>query len=380
MAAYLDYNATTPIDARVLEAMVPHQVQAFGNPSSLHGWGRIARSAIDQAREQVADLVGAHPSQVIFTSGGTEANNLALLGFSMSHQGPRRLAVSAVEHASLLAPARWLERQGWVLDILGADDQGRMRESATLSDDVALISVMLANNETGVINELAPWVAAARERGAVFHTDAVQAAGKMAIDFAGLGVQMMSLASHKIYGPKGAGALILDKSLTMTPLIHGSGQERGLRSGTENVAAIVGFGKAAELARTELDQRNRLLESLMQSLLRGLSQLPAVEVFAAQAPRLSNTVFFAVRGLDGATLLQNLDRAGYGISSGAACDSGLGEPSHVLLAMGVAPELARGAVRVSLGMHTSQQEIDDFLAELSRQIAWFEQLAQRVLA
>lgn len=380
MSAYLDYNATTPLDERVLVMMESLQRDIFGNASSLHTWGRKARRAIDLAREQVADLVNAHPSQVVFTSGGTESNNLALLGFAGAHQGVRRLAVSRVEHTSLLMPARYLAQQGWLLDCLPVDSDGCLATPVSLTSDVALASVMLANNETGVINDLSLLIESGRSHGTVFHTDAVQAVGKISVDFPALGVQMMSLASHKIYGPKGAGALIVDKSLTLMPQIHGSGQERGLRSGTEDVVAIAGFGLAAQFAREDLAARNEHLLRLRLRLEQGLAQLPSVVVFSAQAERLTNTVFFALPGVDGATLLQNLDRAGFGISSGAACDSALGEPSHVLLAMGVDPDLARGAVRVSLGRYNTQQEIDDFLAELTRQWGWFKQLSQRVLA
>lgn len=374
---YLDYNATTPPDERVVEAMLPYLGRGFGNPSSLHVWGRQARAAVELAREQVADLVNAHPGQVIFTSGGTEANNLALLGFAAGHGG-NRLVISPVEHASVLAPAQRLRSSGWQLDYLKVDEQGRLVDDR-LPVDADLASLMLANNETGVIYDLAALVNSLAGSGVVVHTDAVQAAGKMPVDFAALGVHMMSVSSHKLYGPMGAGALIVDRSIDLSPLMYGSGQERGLRPGTENVPAIVGFGVAAELAKTSLTERAANMSRLMRALEEGLSGLPQVVMFSRHAPRLNNTLFFAVQGVDGATLLQNLDRAGYAISSGAACDSALAEPSHVLLAMGVDPELARGAVRVSLGEHNSLRDIEEFVLELARQLIFFERLTQRVL-
>lgn len=377
MAVYLDYNATTPPDDRVVEAMAPYLGRGFGNPSSLHVWGRQARAAIEQAREQVADLVNAHPGQVIFTSGGTEANNLALLGFAAG-QGGSKLVISPVEHASLLAPAQRLQRSGWQLDYLKVDDEGSLIDEGAPAD-ADLVSLMLANNETGVIHDVAALVDSLAGSGCVVHTDAVQAVGKMPVDFTALGVQMMSVSSHKLYGPMGAGALIVDRAIDLAPLMYGSGQERGLRPGTENVPSIVGFGVAAELAKASLAERTLKMSRLLRVLEEGLSGMPQVVMFSRQAPRLSNTLFFAVKGVDGATLLQNLDRAGYAISSGAACDSALAEPSHVLLAMGVDPELARGAVRVSLGEHNTLRDIEEFVLELARQLSLFEQLTQRVL-
>ncbi len=373
---YLDHNATTPIDGRVLDAMLPYLKDAYGNPSSAHRVGRTARAAIDQAREQVAELVNAHPSQVIFTSGGTEANNLALKGVMAGLVGGT-LVHSAIEHASVLGPAQSLERHGVSRRVLPVNSDGRVDPEgldAVMDDDVRLVSVMLANNETGVLQDVAAVAEQLQGTDAVLHTDAVQAAGKMAVDFRALGVQLMTLSAHKIYGPKGAGALVVDKALELAPLLDGGGHERGLRAGTENVAGIVGFGMAAELARCELNADAERLTGLRTDLERRLDGLPQVTVFGTGAPRLPNTVQLAVAGIDGPALLLRLDAQGVAVSSGSACATGATEPSHVLLAMGVEPGLARGAIRVSLGRQTQREHIDRFCTALQEQI---EQLTAR---
>lgn len=373
---YLDHNATTPVDGRVLEAMLPYLKDACGNPSSAHRFGRTARAAIDQAREQVATLVNAHPSQVVFTSGGTEANNLALKG-SLAAEPGTAMVHSAVEHASVLGPATALERRGWSRRVLPVDADGRVKAAELdrlMDGDVRLVSVMLANNETGVLQDVAALAEMLRDTAAVLHTDAVQAAGKVPVDFRALGARLMTLSAHKIYGPKGIGALVMDKALELEPLLDGGGHERGLRAGTENVAGIVGFGAAADLARGELASEASRLTELRTYLERRLAALPAVTVFATGAPRLANTVQLAVAGIDGPALLLRLDARGVAVSSGSACATGATEPSHVLLAMGVDPQLARGAIRVSMGKETRREHIDTFCVELERQI---EQLAAR---
>lgn len=369
MPIYLDHNATTPLDERVLAAMLPYFGAQYGNASSLYRPGRDARAAIETAREQVAALVRAHPSQVVFTGGGTEANNLALKGAVVGHQ-LRTLAVSAIEHASVLAPARGLRKQGVELHLIAADPLGQVSvsalEPALAGPGPALVSVMLANNETGVVQDVAALAARAKAARALIHTDAVQAAGKIAVDFTALGVHLMSLSAHKIYGPKGVGALVVDKALDVEPLLHGGGQEKGRRAGTENVAAIVGFGAAAELAAAELESRTAHVARLRSRLETGLRELPGVTVFAATAQRLPSTTFFGLPGIDGEALLMALDACDIAVASGAACDSGSAEPSHVLRAMGVDEALARGAVRVSLGQGNCEADIDALLAALRR--------------
>jgi len=375
---YLDHNATTPLAAPVRDAMLACMEGWPGNPSSTHQFGRARRALIDGAREQVAQLVGVQPSQVIFTSGGTEANNLALHAITAG-QAPGRIAVSTVEHPSVLETAQQLERSGWQVDWLAVDAQCRVTEQALqqgITADTRLVSVMMANNETGAVQDIEAIAGAARAAGAVMHTDAVQAVGKLPVNFADSGVRLMSLSAHKIYGPQGVGALIYDKSLELAPLQVGGGQERGFRAGTENVAGIVGFGVAAELALQRLDSDCRRLRTLRDALEDGLNRFPQTTVFAQQAPRLPNTVQLAVAGIDGETLLMQLDRAGIGVSSGSACSSGKDEPSHVLLAMGIEPAVARGAIRISLGRDTTQQDIDALLSQIGQQLQWIQKAGQ----
>lgn len=367
MSAYLDHNATTPLEACALEAMLPILREQFGNPSSVHRYGRRARAAIDTAREQVAALVNAHPSQVVFTSGGTEANNLAIQGVA-GRMRPGQLLVSAVEHPSVVEAADSLVDQGWAIERLPVDDQGRLRQDIlkkTLLAGPSLVSVMTANNETGVVQDITAIASRVRGSGALLHTDAVQAAGKIELDFSVSGAHLMSLSAHKIGGPKGAGALIVDKAVDIRPLLHGGGQEKGRRSGTENVAAIVGFGAAAAMVRERLAAYRLRLMRLRELLESGLRQFREVEIFAVGAPRLPNTVCFGVRGLEGETLVLHLDRAGFAVSSGSACASGSNEPSPVLLAMGIDRELARGSLRVSLGWSNTERDVEEFLGALA---------------
>jgi cysteine desulfurase len=357
---YLDHNATTPIDERVLDAMLPFLTTFYGNPSSLYRQGRVARSAIETAREQVASLVGAQPAQVIFTSGGTEANNLALAAGG-SDAG---LAISAIEHPSIAEPAQRLKKQGRELAIIGVDSVGLITQEAmdqVIRRKPGLASFMLANNETGVIQAIAQYARQLRKHRVLVHTDAVQALGKIPVNFNELGVHLMSLSSHKIYGPKGCGALVFEKDVPINPLLLGGGQEQDLRAGTENVAAIIGFGKAAELARVELAERSQHLLALREQLEDGLITIPGLTIFARQAPRLPNTVQFGIDGLDGELLLMKLDQKNVAVSSGSACASGAREPSAVLTAMGVEPELAKSAIRVSLGQANTADDVSKFI-------------------
>ncbi len=380
MSTYLDHNASTPLDERVLDQMMPYLRAHHGNPSSVYRQGRIARQAIDAARQQVAQLVNAHPSQVVFTSGGTEANNLALKGAVVA---PRCVAVSAVEHASVLASAQQLAIEACQLVRIEVDKDGLITEetmSRALASAPERVSIMLANNETGVIQDIARWAEMVASSGALFHTDAVQAAGKMGVDFAALGVQMLSLSSHKLYGPKGVGALVLDKRMELAAQMVGGGQEAGYRCGTENVAAIVGFGKAAELAGLELQSRCSHMLALKQMLLQALSKVESVVVFADQAECLPNTVFLAVPGIDGETLLMEMDRSGVAVSSGSACDSQKRGASQTLLAMGIDETLARCAVRVSFGKDNTEQDIDVFMSAMVRQIKALQENSMLVWA
>lgn len=372
---YFDHNATTPVDERVLAVMLPYLKNQHGNASSRHEFGTVARRAIDTAREQVAALVGVQPVQVVFTSGGTEANNLFIRGATAGLK-PGRIAVSGLEHSCVALPAQDLVRQGWTLRKLAVRNDGTVDLSdvdAALAEKTALVSVMLANNETGVIQDVAAIGERARRSGALMHTDAVQALGKIPVDFPALNVQAMTLSSHKLYGPKGAGALIIDKRLDLRALQLGGGQERGLRGGTENVPAIAGFGMACELAASRLAELGPRLAALRDRMERGLHDLGAV-VFGAGAPRLPNTSFFAFRGIYGETLVIELDKAGYAVGSGAACSSASSAPPSTLTAMGVDAELARGAVRFSLGVSNTAEQVDGFLRALGEVTARLRQL------
>ena len=366
MAIYLDHNATTPLDPRVLDAMLPWLQGVHGNPSSIHRPGREARAALDRARMQVAALVNAQPAQVIFTSGGTEADNLALKGVCSGK--PRgRILVSAIEHAAVLGPVEDLIRQGWQVQRLPVDHECRLDFNALqkmLGDDVRLVSLMLANNETGVIQDVKAVADCAKRHGALLHTDAIQAAGKLPVDFVALGANLMSLSAHKLGGPRGVGALIVDRRVDLAPQITGGGQEHGLRGGTENLAGIIGFGKAAELARLELDVRNRHLRALRNNLEAGLQSMSGISIFAEQVERLPNTVQLGVAGFDGEMVVMELDKRGIAASSGSACHSGSGQPSHVLLAMGMDEAYARSAVRISFGMSNSVDDVQTLLAAL----------------
>jgi cysteine desulfurase len=376
-SVYFDNNGTTALDARVLEAMLPYLADQSGNATSRHVYGRSARTAINHAREQVAAAVGAHPSQIVFTGSGTEADNLAVCGMAATRDDAEQIVYSAIEHPAVARPAQAMRLRGKTAVTVGVDKDGRIRQThlrELLQAPTALVSVMLANNETGVIQDIAAVAEEAKRHGAYVHTDAVQALGKLPVDFAELNVHGMSLSSHKINGPQGAGALVLDKRVDLQPLLYGGGQEKGLRSGTENVAAIVGFGVASELASRELAQRGQLTRALRDQLERGLHAQGAV-IFGQEAQRLPNTSFFAFPEIEGETLVMALDRKGYAVASGSACSSDSTEPSHVLLAMGVAPDLARGAVRISLSGSNSAAQVEAFLSTLQEELSRLKQLS-----
>jgi cysteine desulfurase len=374
--AYLDFNATAPLRAEVREAMLPYLGERFGNASSRHEYGRQARAAVENARTQVAGAIGAHASEVVFTSGGSEANNLFLKGAAALLK-PGVVAVSAIEHPCVREPVRQLARQGWSPRTLQVDGAGRIELEdfeAALAQRPRLVSVMLANNETGVLQDIALLAQRARLAGAWFHTDAVQALGKVPVHFRKLGVNALTLSAHKIGGPLGAGALVADKRVELAPLVAGGGQERGLRSGTENVPAIVGFGVACELALRDLAAEQLRLAALRDEIEAGVLAMGA-RIYSQAAPRLPGTAFFSLPGFDGETLVAKLDRAGFAVASGSACSSANPEPSASLVAMGVDPELARGAVRVSLGYTTTRKQVGDFLATLTETVHALKNLA-----
>ena len=352
--AYLDYNASAPIRPQAAAA-VAQALTLTGNASSVHGFGRRARACLEDAREAVAALVKAPPSAVVFTSGGTEANNLALRGLA---QG-RRVLVSAGEHPSVLEAIDGAAKVP--LDPDGVIDLARLAEMLAGEPQPALISVMLANNETGVIQPLDAVVALARQHGALVHCDAVQAVGKIAVDMTDLGVDALSVSAHKIGGPQGVGALVAAESLALAPLLRGGGQERRRRAGTENLPGIAGFGAAAALAAADLDDAPRIavLRDDLEQRLHG--QAPEVVVIGAGTARLPNTSCVAVPGLTAETLVMGLDLAGVAVSAGSACSSGKVAPSHVLRAMGLGEAEAAAAIRVSLGWASAPADVDHFV-------------------
>lgn len=374
-SVYLDHNATTALDSRVLEAMLPWMSAQAGNPTSRHVFGRTARTAIEHARAQVAEACGAYTSQVVFTASGTEANNFAVKGITASQEAAQIL-YSAIEHPCVSRPAAALRQYGFKSQPIAVNGQGKLNVDhleLLLTEPANLVSVMLANNETGVIQDIAEIAEQVKRSGALMHTDAVQGLGKIALSFTDLNVHAMTVSSHKIHGPQGAAALIVDKRVDIQPLLHGGGQERGLRSGTENVAAIVGFGMACELAVANLGSFSSHTKALRDQFEHGLKSLD-VMIFSNEVARIPNTSFFAVNGIEGETLVMALDRKGFAVASGSACSSDSTEPSHVLLAMGVSPDLARGAVRVSFGGHNTAQQVSNFLETLKNEILRLKQL------
>ncbi len=367
MPSYFDHNASTAIDPSVLDAMLPYLSGPYGNPSSLHRYGRAARHAVEAARGQVARLIAAPPQTVVFTSGGTEANNYALKGVMHAQLG-KRLLYGATEHPSVLEAAQHLQALGHSVETIAVSADGLVDGPKALAQwpgaPVALVSLMAANNETGVLQDFSTIRTLCASGGARLHIDATQALGKLPLSFSECGADLMTLSSHKIYGPKGVGALIVRPDVAIAPLMHGGAQEQARRGGTENLAAIVGFGAAAELAQQTLAERSAHALRLREQLERGLADIQGLQIFAQSAVRLPNTCQFALKGWDGEALLMHLDRRGFAVSSGSACASGSGEPSHVLLAMGVPSALAKGAVRVSLGQGNSAAEVAQFLAAL----------------
>ena len=357
---YADYNATTPLDPEVRAAMNEALDVTFGNPSSIHSAGQAARRLVDRARVQVAGLIGAAADEIVFTSGGTESDNLAVLGVAEAATG-HGIVTSAVEHKAVLDPCKYLQAKGHAVTFLPVDRDGRVDIAAleaAVKTDVALVSLMLANNDTGAIQPVAEAARAAQAAGVLVHTDAVQAAGKLPIDVKELGVSLLSFSSHKIHGPKGAGALFVRRGVRLSPLVHGGRQERTLRPGTENVPAIVGFGKACELARARLDADARRVAELRDHFEKQiLARVPGTRVNGGNQ-RLPNTTNIAFPRLDGEAITINLDMLGMAVSTGAACSSADKTPSHVLVAMGQSAAEARSSVRFSFGRDTTDEEVD----------------------
>ena len=361
---YLDYAATTPLDPRVLEAMMPYMTEHFGNPNSIHSFGREARRAIDEAREKIAQLLNCQPSEIVFTSGGTESDNLALRGVAEAyrHKG-NHIVTTAIEHHAVLRTCKALEDMGFFVTYLPVDEHGLVspeQVAEAVNERTILVSVMHANNEIGTIEPIAEIVRAVKEKrpDTIVHTDAVQTVGHIPVDIQELGVDLLSFSAHKFYGPKGIGGLFVRKGVRFVPQITGGGQERNRRSGTENVAAIVGMAKALELAVEEMPTELPRLQALRDELITGvLSRIPETRLNGHPTLRLPHNANFSFRGIEGEALLLQLDLNGIAASSGSACSSGSLEPSHVLLALGLDYELAIGSLRITLGRFTTREHI-----------------------
>ena len=365
---YFDHAATTPLAPEALEAMRPYFCGAYGNPSSLHSFGRSARKGCAQGREQLASLLGADPSELFFTSGGSESDNWALKGLAWANcSRGRHIVTTAIEHHAVLHSCDWLEQQGFEVTRLPVDADGRVDPAvvaAALRKDTILVSIMTANNEVGTIEPIAEIGAWLQQQGIFFHTDAVQAVGHIPLAVDELHVDALSLSGHKIYGPKGTGVLYLRRGSQPDSLIHGGEQERGMRAGTENVAGIVGLGRAAELAHEALGTEWERLSELRDQLIQDIRSIDGAWVNGAIQYRLPGNVNFGLEGLSHDTLLIRLDMAGFAVSAGSACSAGSLEPSHVLLAMGQTKAQASSALRVSIGRFTTQDDIQRFVRTL----------------
>jgi cysteine desulfurase len=360
---YLDHNATTPVAPEVLAAMLPYFSEEYGNASSIHTFGQRARGAVEEARESVAALLGARPAEIMFSSGGTESNNHAIFGVVGAASGSRKHVItSAVEHSAVLDPCKALEKHGVAVTVLPVDRDGSVNPEdvrRAIRPETVLITIMLANNELGTIEPIEEIAKIAAENGVLLHTDAVQAAGKMPIDVKKLGAHLLSISAHKLYGPKGVGALYVRKGTRLEPLLYGGHSERDRRPGTEDVAGIAGLGVAADLALARMQEEGQRLAALRDRLERSLlERIPYASVNGSRAPRTSNTTNLTIPFIEGESMVIALDLKGIACSTGAACSSGTVEPSHVLTAIGLAPEDARATLRLSLGHQTNGEEID----------------------
>jgi cysteine desulfurase len=367
--AYLDHAATTPVDPRVLAAMLPHFSQRYGNPSSVHAFGQQAEAAVEAARCSVASVLGCSTSEVVFTGCGSESDNLALRGAAFAERERRaadRLLISPVEHAAVLQTARQLQQHfGFHIDWLRVDAYGRVAPEelrTRLTPATAVVSIVYANNEVGSINPIPGLAAECRAVGVPFHTDAVQAASQLPVEVHVLGVDLLALGAHKFYGPKGVGALYVKNGLALLPWLTGGSQEHGLRAGTHNVPLIVGMAEALRLTSLERTQRNAHMAALRDRIIHGvLQRVPDAQLTGHPSERLPNHASFVMRGVDGNALLAALDLEGFACSSGSACKSGAPEPSEILLALGLPPELALGSLRVTVGRDTRPEDIERFL-------------------
>jgi len=376
---YLDYAATTPTHPDVLAEMQPYFSEKFGNPSSIHSFGQEAKAAVERAREQVAALINAKPEEIVFTSGGTESNNFALNGVAAANinKGPstglrasNHIITSKIEHHAVIEPCHWLAKHGFEVTYLPVDKYGLVDPkdvANAITDKTILVSIMHANNEIGTIEPIEEISKITKSKGVYFHTDAVQTVGQIEVDVNKLGVDLLSASAHKLYGPKGVGCLYIRKGTRLEPYLRGGGQERRRRASTENVPGIVGFGKACELAKTELAARIKHLTPLRDKLLKGLmANIPEIILNGHPTQRLAKNINVSIKYVEGESILLNLDMEGIAGSTGSACTSGTLEASHVLLALGLSHELAHGSLRLTLGRLTTEQDIDQVLEVLPK--------------
>ncbi|MDQ3879688.1 MAG: cysteine desulfurase [Chloroflexota bacterium] len=384
---YLDHAATTPVRREVVDAMLPYLTEHWGNPSSIHAAGRRARQGLDEARETVAGIIGAKPREVVFTSGGSESDNLAIKGvaWAASARG-RHIVTTSVEHKAVLHTCQVLERRGFEVTYLPVDRYGRVDPAdvdAAITDRTTVVSIMYANNEVGTVQPIAEIGAITRRRGVLFHTDAVQAGGYLPLDVDALQVDLLSLGAHKLYGPKGVGALFVRQGTQIVPEVQGGSQERQRRAGTESVPLIVGFATALELAQADAparDAENRRQSELRHRLVEGLTRLPGVALAGHPIERMPNNAALLIDGVEGGELVAALDLEGIEVSTGSACTSGNTDPSHVLLAMGVDPLRAHGSLRLTVGRDSTVDEINESVATIGRLVERLRSYSGAVLA
>lgn len=377
---YLDHAATTPLHEEVLEAMLPFLKEHFGNASSIHGFGREARSAVEKAREQVAKAIGADTKEIFFTSGGTESDNLAIQGVVRALRGKgKHIITSQIEHHAVLDTCQFLEKEGYDVTYVPVDEYGVVdpqQVAKAIREDTLLISIMLANNEVGSIQPIAEISQLAKKHGVYVHTDAVQAVGSIPVDVNELGVDLLTLSAHKFYGPKGIGALYVRRGTPIKPIAHGGGQERKLRPGTENVAGIVGLGKAIGIAVRDLKTEQQKITAMRDKLINGIfERIPHVRLNGHPEQRLPGNVNMSFLYVEGESLILALDMQGIGVSSGSACTSGSLEPSHVLMSMGLDHQTAHGSLRMTLGRANSEEDIDYVLEVLPQVVDRLRQMS-----
>lgn len=376
---YLDNAATTALSPKVLEAMMPYLTTVYGNPSSVHAFGQEAKKGLDMARDQVAAALNCTPGEIIFTGGGTESDNTAILGVAEKYKAKgKHIITTSVEHHAVLHTCEHLQKQGYDVTYLPVDEHGRVTAQQVkdaIRADTILVTVMFANNEVGTIMPVPEIAAMCREKGVLFHTDAVQAVGHIPVDVKEMGIDLLSLSAHKFHGPKGVGVLYCRKGLKLPSYIMGGAQEKGRRAGTENVAGIVGLGAAITLAYANMAENAAKMTALRNRLMAGLAQIPEVKLNGHPTERLPNNVNYSMKYIEGESILLKLDLSGIAASSGSACTSGSLDPSHVLLAMGLPHEIAHGSVRLTLGDDTTQEDIDYTIEKLKEIVAYLRAMS-----